>query len=274
MGLTLVGLPNHTDDLEEYDIFGSGGGFELESDGQEHLNLGISRVSLADPVGSNGAAIYGSSNGGTTRQPSDKDVNQGTLVVFNLDPSVSNDDLRQIFGAYGEIKEIRETLSTRSTISLSNITYVRAAEAALSLVLQSAQEPEQDDSWTFRIHRVPTGTFPLCYLIVWALLIFLAGNWPKFGSPIEHGSTQSPGTPPGFTSPSPTVGNNLHGLASILHPRASNTLRVAPIGEDRSMSGHADFRNGSNHGAPFPQSQSFPEPKISQFGGTVSSLGA
>lgn len=40
--------------------------------------------------------------------PSDKDINQGTLVVFNLDPSVSNDDLRQIFGAYGEVKEVRK----------------------------------------------------------------------------------------------------------------------------------------------------------------------
>lgn len=38
--------------------------------------------------------------------PSERDVNQGTLVVFNLDPSVSNDDLRQIFGAYGEVKEV------------------------------------------------------------------------------------------------------------------------------------------------------------------------
>lgn len=26
--------------------------------------------------------------------------------MFNLDPSVSNDDLRQIFGAYGEVKEV------------------------------------------------------------------------------------------------------------------------------------------------------------------------
>ena len=40
--------------------------------------------------------------------PSEKDVNQGTLLV-NLDPSVSNDELRQIFGVHGEIKEIRET---------------------------------------------------------------------------------------------------------------------------------------------------------------------
>lgn len=38
--------------------------------------------------------------------PSEKDINQGTLVVFNLDPSVSNDDLRQIFGVYGEVKEV------------------------------------------------------------------------------------------------------------------------------------------------------------------------
>jgi len=41
--------------------------------------------------------------------PSEKDQNQGTLVVFNLDPSITNEDLRTIFGAYGEIKEIRET---------------------------------------------------------------------------------------------------------------------------------------------------------------------
>jgi RNA recognition motif-containing protein len=38
--------------------------------------------------------------------PSEKDINQGTLVVFNLDASVSNDDLRLIFGAYGEVKEV------------------------------------------------------------------------------------------------------------------------------------------------------------------------
>lgn len=38
--------------------------------------------------------------------PSEKDVNQGTLVVFNLDSSVSNDELRQVFGVYGEIKEV------------------------------------------------------------------------------------------------------------------------------------------------------------------------
>ncbi|XP_057970285.1 protein MEI2-like 4 isoform X2 [Malania oleifera] len=41
--------------------------------------------------------------------PSEKDINQGTLVVFNLDSSVTNDDIRELFSVHGEIKEIRET---------------------------------------------------------------------------------------------------------------------------------------------------------------------
>eukprot|EP01116_Phalansterium_solitarium_P016143 TRINITY_DN3681_c0_g1_i3.p1 TRINITY_DN3681_c0_g1~~TRINITY_DN3681_c0_g1_i3.p1 ORF type:complete len:1149 (+),score=205.66 TRINITY_DN3681_c0_g1_i3:190-3636(+) len=47
--------------------------------------------------------------------PSEKDQNQaqGTLVVFNLDPTTTNDELRSIFGAFGEIKEIRETPNKR-----------------------------------------------------------------------------------------------------------------------------------------------------------------
>ena len=42
----------------------------------------------------------------TQDNPSDKDINQGTLVVFNLDASVSNEEVRQIFGHYGEVKEV------------------------------------------------------------------------------------------------------------------------------------------------------------------------
>lgn len=38
--------------------------------------------------------------------PSEKDINQGTLVIFNLDSSVSTEELHKIFGAYGEIKEV------------------------------------------------------------------------------------------------------------------------------------------------------------------------
>lgn len=62
--------------------------------------------------------------------PSAKEINQGTLVVFNLDSSVSNDELHHIFGVYGEIKEIRET---PQKIHQKYIEFydTRAAEAAL-----------------------------------------------------------------------------------------------------------------------------------------------
>ncbi|XP_010249241.1 PREDICTED: protein MEI2-like 4 isoform X2 [Nelumbo nucifera] len=68
--------------------------------------------------------------------PSEKDINQGTLVVFNLDSSVSNDDLRQIFGVYGEIKEIRET-PHKHNHKFIEFYDVRAAEAALRALNRS-----------------------------------------------------------------------------------------------------------------------------------------
>ncbi|CAN4124161.1 unnamed protein product [Withania somnifera] len=68
--------------------------------------------------------------------PSEKNVNQGTLLVFNLDSSVSNDYLCQIFGVYGEIKEIRET-SNRSHRKFVEFYDIRAAEAALHALNRS-----------------------------------------------------------------------------------------------------------------------------------------
>jgi len=41
--------------------------------------------------------------------PTEEDLNQGTLVVFNLDVSITNDELKVIFSKFGEVKEIRET---------------------------------------------------------------------------------------------------------------------------------------------------------------------
>ncbi|GMP82180.1 hypothetical protein CsSME_00036611 [Camellia sinensis var. sinensis] len=68
--------------------------------------------------------------------PPEKDINQGTLVVFNLDSSVSNEELRQIFGVYGEIKEIRET-PHRSHHKFIEFYDVRAAETALRALNRS-----------------------------------------------------------------------------------------------------------------------------------------
>ncbi|XP_022735907.1 protein MEI2-like 1 isoform X2 [Durio zibethinus] len=68
--------------------------------------------------------------------PSGKDVNQGTLVVFNLDSSVSTDELHRIFGAFGEIKEICETLHKHDH-KFIEFYDVRAAEAALHALNRS-----------------------------------------------------------------------------------------------------------------------------------------
>ncbi|KAF4385982.1 hypothetical protein G4B88_031117 [Cannabis sativa] len=199
--LDLSELPASLEDLEEYDIFGSGGGMELETDPQESLRMSLSKVNLSDGSVANGLPPYAVPNGvGTVAgehpygehpsrtlfvrninsnvedselkalfeqfggirtlytackhrgfvmisyydirdartamralqnkplrrrkldihfsipkdNPSDKDINQGTLVVFNLDPSVSNEDLRLIFGVYGEVKELDVATESRA----------------------------------------------------------------------------------------------------------------------------------------------------------------
>ena len=50
----------------------------------------------------------------TSNGSNDKVVNQGTLVVFNLDATITNEQLIQVFGNYGEIKDIRETPNKKS----------------------------------------------------------------------------------------------------------------------------------------------------------------
>lgn len=65
--------------------------------------------------------------------PSEKDQNQGTLVVFNLDPSITTDELRSVFGVHGEIKEIRETPNKKHH-KFIEFYDVRDAERAMKLL--------------------------------------------------------------------------------------------------------------------------------------------
>ncbi|KAE7996292.1 hypothetical protein FH972_001025 [Carpinus fangiana] len=371
----LSGLPGSLEDLGEYDFFGSGGGMELETDPQESLSMGMSKINLSDGVVGNGIPHYAIPNGvGTVAgehpygehpsrtlfvrninsnvedselrvlfeqygdirtlytackhrgfvmisyydiraartamralqnkplrrrkldihfsipkdNPSDKDINQGTLVVFNLDPSVSNEDLRQIFGAYGEVKEIRETPHKRHH-KFIEFYDVRAAEAALkslnrsdiagkriklepsrpggarrNLMLQLNQELEQDESRSFR-HQVgsPIANSP-------------PGNWAQFNGSIEHNSMQTISKSPGYSTMSPTTGNHLPGLASILHPQLSNTVKIAPIGKDLGRGSHVDHMftsTSSAYEAALQHSHSFPEPKLGQYNQAMSSFG-
>ncbi|KAM0054784.1 putative RNA recognition motif domain, mei2-like RNA recognition, RNA-binding domain superfamily [Helianthus debilis subsp. tardiflorus] len=363
-GIDVSALTNRADELEEYDLFGSGGGMELESD-MDNLNLGISKVSLGDGVVGNGLAHFSLTNGvGTVAgehpygehpsrtlfvrninsnvedselralfeqhgdirtlytackhrgfvmisyydiraartamralqnkplrrrkldihysipkdNPSDKDINQGTLVVFNLDPSVSCEDLLHIFGAYGEVKEIRETPHKRHHKFIEYYD-VRAAEAALrslnrsdiagkriklepsrpggarrNLMLQMTQEFDQDETRSFRLQVGPS------------IASSPPGVWPQFGSPIEHSPLQSLSKSPVLGSMGSSFGNGLPGLASILHPQPA---RIAPIGKDNGRTN----RNFVEQNNTFQQSHSLPDSKLSQFSEPVSTFG-
>ncbi|XP_044502485.1 protein MEI2-like 2 [Mangifera indica] len=368
----LRGLPSQLEDLEDYDLFGSGGGMELDFEPQESLRFDISKLNISDGAAGNGIPHYLLANGvgamagehpygehpsrtlfvrninsnvedselrslfeqyGDIRtlytackhrgfvmisyydiraartamralqnkplrrrkldihfsipkdNPSEKDINQGTLVVFNLDASVSNDDLRQIFGAYGEVKEIRETPHKRHH-KFIEFYDVRAAEAALralnrsdiagkriklepsrpggarrNLMQQLSQELEQDEAQGFR-HQVgsPVTNSP-------------PGNWVQFGSPVEHNPMHGFSKSPGLGTMNPINGNHLLGLASIIPPHLSNSGKIAPIGKDQGRANHTNqiFSNTVPvQGAPFQHSQSFPEQKLSASPGPIS----
>ncbi|KAL0357686.1 UNVERIFIED_CONTAM: protein MEI2-like 4 [Sesamum calycinum] len=166
---------NNGEDMEDLDLFSSVGGLELGEDGlQRNSELSdVSNNQLAVPgqygdirtlytackhrgfvmisyydIRAARNAMKALQNKPLRRRkldihfsipkdnPSEKDINQGTLVVFNLDSSVSNDELREIFGVYGEIKEIRET-PHRSHHKFVEFYDVRAAESALRALNRS-----------------------------------------------------------------------------------------------------------------------------------------
>ncbi|XP_057796116.1 protein MEI2-like 2 isoform X4 [Salvia miltiorrhiza] len=217
--------------------------------------------------------------------PSEKDVNQGTLVVFNLDASVSNDDLRQIFGAYGEVKEIRETPHKRHH-KFIEFYDVRAADAALkalnrsdiagkriklepsrpggarrSLMQQLSQEQEQDEARAF-LHQVgsPLADSP-------------PGTWTNYGSPVERNSLHGYSSTPKLGSLSPVGNNHLTGLASILPSHASNPVKIAPIGKDPGRMTHPNqvvSKANNTQGVAFQNHYSIPDPNLSSSPGPVS----
>ncbi|XP_023518344.1 protein MEI2-like 3 isoform X2 [Cucurbita pepo subsp. pepo] len=372
--LDLNGLPSSLEDLEECDIFSSGGGLELETDAQQKASIGSSRAGLSDGIVGSVVPPHTYSNGiGTVagehpygehpsrtlfvrninssvedselralfeqygdirtlytackhrgfvmisyydiraartamralqnkplrrrkldihfsipkNNPSEKDINQGTLVAFNLDPSIPNEDLLQIFGVYGEVKEIRETPHKRHHKFIEYYD-VRAAEAALKALnrsdivgkriklepsrpggarrnstLQLNQELEQDDFWSFR-HQVgsPVINSP-------------PGKWLSVNGSIKPSSMGSISKFPGFSSMSPTGGNRLPGLASVLPNVTRSTVKVSPIGKDQGRGNNMDHPFTYINPLPvaaFQPSQSLPEPKPSRYYEIMSSF--
>ncbi|XP_022679982.1 protein MEI2-like 5 isoform X2 [Setaria italica] len=201
--------------------------------------------------------------------PSDKDMNQGTLVIFNLEPAVSNEELLRIFGAFGEVREIRETPQKRHHRFIEYYD-VRAAEAALrslnksdiagkrvklepsrpggarrSFVQQINHDFEQDDARHTMLHLgSPSANSP-------------PSLWSQLGSPTEHNQFNTLSENAFNSGMSPLGGNHITGLSPGYPP-------MKPIGKSSNRNILADhiFHGVSN----FHNSHSFPE----QHGGIVS----
>ncbi|KAG7542413.1 RNA recognition motif domain [Arabidopsis thaliana x Arabidopsis arenosa] len=369
--LNLSSLPATLDDLEDYDLFGSGGGLELETDPYDSLNKGFSRIGFADSnvdnvipqnIFQNGAGSiagehpYGEHPSRTLfvrninsnvedselqalfeqygdirtlytackhrgfvmisyhdirasraamralqgkllkrrkldihfsipkDNPSEKDVNQGTLVVFNLAPSVSNRDLENIFGAYGEIKEVRETPNKRHH-KFVEFFDVRSADAALkalnrtdiagkriklehsrpggarrNMMLQMNPELEHDDYHSYPNHvESPLASSPI------------GNKW--YNSPVDH-PLQSFSKSPVFGNLSPTKNIRYPEFSSIMHSQEANLIKAASVnnGQEGRRFSHLDhlfssssYNNASHKASTFQQPQSF---------GSVSSFGS
>ncbi|KAJ4961211.1 hypothetical protein NE237_021121 [Protea cynaroides] len=185
--------------------------------------------------------------------PSEKDINQGTLVVFNLDSTVSNDDLCQIFGVYGEIKEIRETPHKRHH-KFIEFYDVRAAEAALHalnrsdiagkriklepsrpggarrcLMQQISPELEQEESIVCRQQGSPTNNSPSVPVPHGAIA----------STCMENGVMQGPNTavrPP----MSPFIENAFHHeISSNISNSIPSSGRVSSVGNQSGLGEHS-----------------------------------
>lgn len=94
----LSGLPGSLEDLEDYDLFGSGGGMELETDLQENLSMGMSKINLSDGVG-NGMPPYAVPNGvgAVAGEHPYGEHPSRTLFVRNINSNVEDSELKTLF---------------------------------------------------------------------------------------------------------------------------------------------------------------------------------
>lgn len=94
----LSGLPTQLEELDD-DFFGSGGGIEIESDPQENLTNGISRLSVSDGINGNIIANYGFPNGFANvsgEHPYGEHPSR-TLFVRNINSNVEESELKSLF---------------------------------------------------------------------------------------------------------------------------------------------------------------------------------
>ncbi|KAI4363888.1 hypothetical protein MLD38_020051 [Melastoma candidum] len=368
--LDLDGLPSQLEDLDDYDIFGSGGGLELDNDLPGNLSSGLSSLNISNAFTLNGGGQYVYMNGTGTvagehplgehpsrtlfvrninsnvedselrslfepcgdirnlytackhrgfviisyydirdalkakqtlqnkplrrrkldihfsipkENPSEKDINQGTLVVFNVDASVSTDALRLIFGVHGAIKEIRETPNkkhqkfiefydvrdaglaltalNRSEIAGKRIKveYSRPGGLKRNFMQPLNQDIEQDEARTF---WQQSGS---------PLLGSPPGTWIPFGRPIEKNDALH-----AYSRSLTSLKGSDHGLAPVLSHHKPVLPKIAPIGKDR---GRINNESGTFINSVFSQesgylhSRSVPDQSLLASSGPFSAVG-
>ncbi|XP_059656531.1 protein MEI2-like 4 [Cornus florida] len=189
--------------------------------------------------------------------PSDKDVNQGTLVVFNLESSVSNEELHQIFGVYGEIKEIRGT-PHRDHNKFIEFYDIRAAEAALRALNRSdiagkriklepsrpggarrlmpafPPEMEQDESGTYLQRSSPPNNLMTPFSGPVSQAVITSSSMDNGTNLGAHSAIQSP------ISPFPENTFN-QGISSSVPNSLPSPVRLESVGNQSSFteSGHS-----------------------------------
>ncbi|CAN8286774.1 unnamed protein product [Cochlearia groenlandica] len=206
--------------------------------------------------------------------PSEKDMNQGTLVIFNVDTTVSNDELLQLFGAYGEIREIRETPNRRYHRFIEYYD-VRDAETALKALNRSeiggkCIKLELSRPGGARRVSVPSTSQDLDRTEVANFFNQLGsqvtnsppGSWPigstVKGSPM-HAFPRAHG--PGIVRPVNT--DNMPGLASILPAHYPSSFHgFSPVSNDHGLLNHPNqtiMNRGLMHNVAYGQPHSLPE---------------
>lgn len=93
------GLPSSLEDLDEYDLFGSGGGLELESNPQDKLSMDMPKVNLSDAIYGNGVPHYGISNSAgmfAGEHPYGEHPSR-TLFVRNINSNIEDSELQALF---------------------------------------------------------------------------------------------------------------------------------------------------------------------------------
>ncbi|CAH2058288.1 unnamed protein product, partial [Thlaspi arvense] len=202
--------------------------------------------------------------------PSEKDMNQGTLVIFNVDTTVSNDELLQLFGAYGEIREIRETPNRRFHRFIEYYD-VRDAETALKALNRSeiggkCIKLELSRPGGARRVSVPSASQDLEVTnffnqVASQVTNSPPGNWP-IGSPVKGSPSHAYPRPHGLGIARPFNPDNVPGLASILPGQPSSFHGFSPVSSDQGLLNHPNqtiLNKGLMHNVPYGQPHSLPE---------------